>query len=76
MDEPATRMRTRWRLSVQIGDLIREIEFPDDSCGLIVKIKDRKVSRTPYGVLCYSQRIEWFTKAYIEEKCEVVSASR
>ena len=61
---------------MQVGDLIREIEFPDDSCGLIVKIKDRKVSRTPYGVLCHSQRIEWFTKVYIEEKCEVISASR
>lgn len=60
---------------MQIGDLIREIEYPDDSLGLIIKIKDRRC-RTPYGVLCYSQRIEWFTKAYIEEKCEVVSASR
>ena len=61
---------------MKVGDLIREIEFPDDSCGLIVKIKDPSICRTPYGVLCYSQRIEWFTKTYIEEKCEVVSASR
>jgi hypothetical protein len=61
---------------MRVGDLIREAEFPDDSCGLIVKIKDHKASRTPYGVLCYNQRIEWFTKAYIEERCEVISASR
>ena len=60
---------------MQIGDLIREIEYPEDSFGLIVEIKDRRC-RTPYGVLCPNQRIQWFTKVYIEEKCEVVSASR
>ena len=61
---------------MQIGDLIIDIEYPDDSRGLIVKIKDLSTCRTPYGVLCYNQRIEWFTKAYIEEKCEVISAGR
>jgi len=61
---------------VQIGDLIIDIEYPGDSRGVIVKIKDFSTCRTPYGVLCYNQRIEWLTKAYIEEKCEVISASR
>ena len=61
---------------MQVGDLLIDIEYPDDSRGLIVKIKDFSTCQTPYGVLCYNQRIEWFTKAYIEEKCEVVSASR
>ena len=61
---------------MQVGDLIIDIEYPDDSRGLIVKIKDLNTCRTPYGVLCYNQRIEWFTKAYIEEKCEVISAGR
>jgi len=60
---------------MQVGDLIREIEYPEDSFGLIVKIKDRR-RRLPYGVLCPNQRVQWFTKVYIEEKCEVVSASR
>jgi hypothetical protein len=60
---------------VKVGDLIREIEYPDDSCGLIVKIKDRRC-RTPYAVLCPNQRIQWFAKVYIEEKCEVISESR
>ena len=57
---------------MKVGDLIREIEYPDDSCGLIIKIKDRR-RRKPYGVLCLNQRVEWFPKAYIEEKCEVIS---
>ena len=59
---------------MQVGDLIKEKEFPE--VGLLLKIKDLSTCRTPYGVLCYNQRIEWFTKAYIEEKCEVISAGR
>jgi len=58
---------------VKVGDLIREKEFPE--VGLIVQIKN-SMCRTPYGVLCPNQRIQWFTKAYIEEKCEVLSESR
>ena len=61
---------------MQVGDLIREIEHPEDSFGLIVKIKDPSICRTPYGVFCPNQRIQWFTKVYIEEECEVISASR
>jgi len=60
---------------VQVGDLIRESEFPDDSLGLIVEVKDRRLV-TPYAVLCSNGKIEWFPKKYIEGKCEVVSASR
>jgi hypothetical protein len=58
---------------MKVGDLVIKSEFPE--VGLIVKIKDR-TCRTPYGVLCPNKRMEWFTKAYIEEKCEVISASR
>jgi len=58
---------------MQVGDLLKEIEYPE--VGLLVKIKD-DTCRTPYGILCPSGRIEWFTKVYIEEKCEVFSASR
>jgi hypothetical protein len=60
---------------MKVGDLVREIEYPEDSFGLIVKIKDRR-GRTPYGVLCPNARIQWFGKTYIEEKCEVVSEGR
>ena len=58
---------------MQVGDLIKEREFPE--VGLIVKIKDKRY-KTPYGVLCPDGRFQWFTKAYVEEECEVVSASR
>jgi len=58
---------------VQVGDLVKEREYPE--VGLLLKIKD-DTCRTPYGILCPSGKIEWFTKAYIEEKCEVISASR
>ena len=57
---------------MQVGDLIKEREFPE--VGLIVQIKDKRC-KTPYGVLCPDKKVEWFTKAYIEEKCEVVSAA-
>ena len=57
---------------MQVGDLIKEREYPE--VGLLVKIKDRHY-RTPYGILCPNGKIEWFTKAYIEEKCEVISAA-
>jgi len=58
---------------VQVGDLIKEKEFPE--VGLIVKIKD-DMSKTPYGILCPSGKVEWFPQAYIDEKCEVISANR
>ena len=58
---------------MEVGDLIKEFEFPE--VGLIVKIKDH-TCRTPYGVLCPDGQVQWFTAAYIEEKCEVLSASR
>ena len=66
---------TKWKLSVQVGDLIRESAFPDDSSGLIVEVKDRRL-RVPYAVLCSNGKIEWFPKKYIEGKCEIISASR
>jgi len=58
---------------MQVGDLIKEKEYPE--VGLLLKIKDSRW-RTPYGILCPSGKVEWFTKAYLEEKCEVISASR
>jgi len=60
---------------VQVGDLIREIEYPDDSFGVIVASKDN-TEEGVYLVLCPTGRIEQFQPEYIEEECEVVNASR
>ena len=54
-------------------DLVKDKEFPE--VGLIVKIKDG-MCITPYGILCTNGKVEWFPQAYIDEKCEVISASR
>jgi hypothetical protein len=58
---------------MQVGDLVKEKEYPE--VGLILKIKD-ETCRTPYGIMCPSGKVEWFTKAYLEERCEVISANR
>ena len=59
---------------MKIGDLIKENDYPE--LGLLVKIKDPYgVCLTPYGVMCPGGKIQWFSKSYIEEKCEVISAS-
>ena len=60
---------------MKVGDLIREIEYPDDSCGLIVAQKDYKEGEI-YLVLCVNGRIERFQPEYIEEDCEIVSENR
>ena len=66
---------------MKVGDLIKERDYPE--LGLLVKIKDAShlsddggVCLTPYGVMGPDGKTQWFTKAYIEEKCEVVSESR
>ena len=58
---------------MQVGDLIKEKEFPE--VGLLLQIKD-DMCKTPYGILCPNGKVEWFTQAYIDEKCEVISANR
>jgi len=59
---------------MNVGDLVREKGFPE--VGVVIKINERRYPREPYGILCPSGKIEWFTKAYIEEECEVISESR
>jgi hypothetical protein len=59
---------------VKVGDLISDKEFPDE-LGLVIDVKDRRW-RTPYLVLCPNGKAEWFSKKYIETRCEVVSESR
>ena len=58
---------------MQVGDLIKEKGYPE--VGLLLEIKDRRHCE-PYGILCPSGKVEWFTKTYLEEKCEIVSANR
>jgi len=60
---------------MQVGDLIREIEYPDDSFGVIVACKD-KTEDGAYLVLCPNGQVEQFQSPYIEEECEIVNASR
>jgi hypothetical protein len=61
---------------MQVGDLIREIDFPTDRPGLIVgRGYDRGVDSC-YLVLCPDGRVERFEPEYIEEECEVISESR
>ena len=60
---------------MQVGDLIRETEYPDDSFGVIVASKNN-TEEGVYLVLCPNGRVEQFQPEYIEEECEVVSASR
>ena len=52
---------------MQVGDLIKESEFPD--VGLIVEVKDRRL-KCPYGILCPHGKVEWFSKTYVEDLCE------
>jgi len=58
---------------MKVGDLIREAEYPE--VGLLATIKYLPRA-TLYGILCPNGRIEWFTKAYVEESCEIINESR
>jgi hypothetical protein len=58
---------------MQVGDLIREKEFPEDSCGIIVHVGDLR-TKEPYKVWCpYWEGFIAFDRKYIEKDCEVVS---
>ncbi len=59
---------------MQIGDLVVDKEFPEET-GLLLKIKD-DTCKTPYGILCPNGKVGWFTQTYVDEKCEVISESR
>ena len=61
---------------MKVGDLIREEEFPEDECGVIVYVGDLRTKK-PYKVFCpYWQAVIAFEKKYVHEQCEVISASR
>jgi hypothetical protein len=61
---------------MKVGDLVREKEFSEDSCGIIVHIGDLRTKK-PYKIFCsYWQGVIAFEKKYVQEVCEVISESR
>ena len=61
---------------MKVGDLIREKGYPTDPPGLIVSVGDLR-TKNPYKVLCFHTATPIaFSKKYIQEQCEVVSAGR
>jgi hypothetical protein len=60
---------------MKVGDLIREKEFPQDACGIIVEVGDLR-RKKPYKVFCSAWgELCSFEKKYIQEECEVISDS-
>ncbi len=61
---------------MRVGDLIREKQFPEDACGIIVEVGDLR-KKEPYKVFCpvWGETLD-FEKKYIQEQCEVISESR
>ncbi len=61
---------------MKVGDLIREKQFPEDACGIIVEVGDLR-KKEPYKVFCpaFGKTLA-FGKKYNQEQCEVLSESR
>ncbi len=62
-----------WRLSVKVGDLIVDKEYPDEF-GIIIDKRNSDVGT--YRVLNDTGQIMWFEREYIEHDCEVISEAR
>lgn len=60
---------------MQVGDLIRDRDYPDDCPGLIVNICDKR-RRRPYMILCSDGVCRSFPKLYVETDCEIISENR
>jgi len=61
---------------MNIGDLIRDKEFPQDGCALILRKGRGSEWRTIfYLVLQPNGNTDWFKSEYIENECEVVSSA-
>ena len=58
---------------MNVGDLIKEAKYPE--VGLIVEI-NLKNKHAPYRLLCPNGEYTWFSRHYVEEKCELISESR
>jgi len=59
---------------VKVGDLIVDKEYPDE-VGTIL-YKDEYGDVNAYKVLTPFGKIDYFSKEYIENDCEVISESR
>ena len=59
---------------MKVGDLIVDKEYPDEP-GTIV-YKDEYGDVNAYRVLTPCGKLDYFSKEYIENDCEVISASR
>ena len=59
---------------MKVGDLIVDKEYPDE-VGVIV-YKDEYGDVNAYRFLTPQGNLDYFSKQYIEESCEVISESR
>ena len=61
---------------MQVGDLIRDKQYPEDGVALILrKGRGSEWRMTFYLVLQPNGNTEWFKPEYIENECEVVSSA-
>jgi hypothetical protein len=58
---------------VQVGDLIKEVEYPEVA---VVATIDFNRTNAPYCLLCPDGKFTWFSREYVEERCEVINESR
>jgi hypothetical protein len=56
----------------KVGDLITDVDWPDDGIAIVLAVKDRRktkgtyLARTPSGT-------HWFDRDYIEHNCYIIS---
>jgi hypothetical protein len=58
---------------VKVGDLVKEVEYPEIA---VVATIDFNRTNAPYCLLCPNGDYTWFSREYVEDRCEVVSESR
>ncbi len=59
---------------MKVGDLIVDKEYPGEAGTIIYKDEHGDVNA--YRVLTPSGKVEYFSKEYIENDCEVISEGR
>ena len=59
---------------MKVGDLIRDREYP--SAFGIILYKDEHGDVNAYRVLTNNGRLDYLSKDYVENDCEVISESR
>lgn len=56
----------------QVGDLITDVEYPNDGIGVVLEVRDRRKSKDVYRVLAGKGPM-WLDKEYIEYQCRLLS---